>query len=180
MAAPAKGKSLTYWLGKKRFSRRRQGDETATPYALSTLLSALEPKDFPEQRQRCPVTDSQWRDAVGERVARRTYPKQLEKDGTLVVLVTHSVWSQELTMLSKELCERLRAQGHYVKSLRFVSGVMPKYVGAFERSVVRKVPNPVPLSDRLRAELQSIDDDKLRETIATTMALSLAKGFSNE
>ena len=173
----SKGKSLLFWLSKKRHKkkRRRRGDKGAVPRSIEEVLRKLEPGVFEAQRQRCPVSHAQWQEVAGIRIADRSEPRRLDPDGTLLITVTSSVWAQELSMLSMSLTERLRAQGHRVKTLRFVIGnVTPPRRGP-QRFESRVVPAPDPIPAELERELASIDDDELRGIIEKTAASSLAR-----
>lgn len=170
-----KGKSLLFWLGKKRHRRRRRrGDAGAQPRSIEQILSALEPGVFEAQRQRCPVSHAQWQQVAGIRVADRSEPRRLDPDGTLVVTVTSSVWAQELSMLSASLCERLRAQGHRVKALRFAIGQVSPPRRGVPRYESRVVPPPEPIPDEIERELAAIEDEGLRSVIEKAAATSLA------
>lgn len=175
MAKQSKGKSLLYWLNKKRQRRRRRrGDQGAYPRSIQDVLRTLEPEVFQAERERCPVTHAQWQEVVGIRIADRSVPRRLDPDGTLLIGVTSSVWAQELSLLSTSLCERLRSNGHKVKGLRFAVGqVTPPRRGP-ERFEPRYVPAPVPIPRELKQEIDAIDDENLRDIIAKAAASSLA------
>jgi predicted nucleic acid-binding Zn ribbon protein len=49
-----------------------------------------------------------WSDAVGETIGAEAQPVG-ERDGTVVVACSSSVWAQELELLAPELVERLNA-----------------------------------------------------------------------
>jgi hypothetical protein len=175
MAGQSKGKSLLYWLNKKRQRRRRRrGDKGAYPRTIQDVLQALEPEVFQAERERCPVTHAQWQEVVGIRIADRSVPRRLDPDGTLLVGVTSSVWAQELSLLSSSLCQGLRANGHKVRSLRFSVGqVVPPRRGP-ERYEPRYVPAPVPIPGELQQEINAIEDEGLRDVIEKAAASSLA------
>lgn len=175
MAGQSKGRSLLYWLNKKRQRRRRRrGDQGAFPRTIQDVLRALEPEVFQAERELCPVTHAQWQEVVGIRIADRSVPRRLDPDGTLLVGVTSSVWAQELSLLSTSLCQGLRANGHKVKSLRFSVGqVVPPRRGP-ERYEPRYVPAPVPIPGELQQELNEIEDEGLRDVIEKAAASSLA------
>jgi hypothetical protein len=174
MTIQSKGKSLVFWLQKKRFRRRRRGDRGTGFRTLEDVLAVLEPGVFQAERERCPVTRAQWQEVVGLRIAQRSAPRRLESDGALLVTVTSSVWAQELSMLSMTLCERLRSQGHEVKTVRFLVGAVDPVRRGPERFELRHVPAPAPIPREIRRDLEAIEDEELRDAIAAAMASSLA------
>lgn len=106
-----------------------------------------------------------WREAVGLRIAERTRPGRVE-GRTLEVQVESSVWAQELSLLSRTLCERLRERGIAVSQLRF--RVRPMTT---ERATPARRPPPpasarAPLPAELEARLARVEDLELREAIA--------------
>ncbi len=144
------------------------------PHSLQELLTALEPEVFREERARCPISATQWQDAVGIRIADRSSPRRLDGDGTLLIAVTSSVWAQELSMLSSTVCHRLQAQGHNVTTVRFVVAAVESVRRAPERFEPRYVPAPVPLPEDLQQDVDAIEDEQLRETMERAIAASLA------
>jgi predicted nucleic acid-binding Zn ribbon protein len=73
---------------------------------------------------------ARWVDAAGEAVAREAEPVA-EREGTVTVRCSSSVWASELQLLSEDLLgrlnSRLAAAGERpaVKALRFVTGGRP-------------------------------------------------------
>lgn len=174
MTIQTKGKSLVYWLQKRRYRRRRRGDRGTGLRSLEDVLAVLEPGVFQAERERCPVTRAQWQEVVGLRIAQRSAPRRLEPDETLLVTVTSSVWAQELSMLSSTVCERLRSQGHAVRTVRFVVGAVDPVRRGPERYELRHVPAPAPIPREIRSDLEAIEDEDLRNVIEAAMASSLA------
>jgi Dna[CI] antecedent DciA-like protein len=110
-----------------------------------------------------------WKRAVGERLAQKTYPERMQ-DGLLTVRVPSSTWAQELSLLSEVVLERLRAAGHRVQKLRFhvAAGKLPLEPPV---TVVRRAELP----SSLAASLARVDDLELRAAIADAASLSLAR-----
>jgi hypothetical protein len=110
-----------------------------------------------------------WKRAVGERLAQKTYPERMQ-DGLLTVRVPSSTWAQELSLLSEVVLERLRAAGHRVQKLRFhvAAGKSPLEPPV---TVVRRAELP----GSLAASLARVEDPELRAAIAEAASLSLAR-----
>ena len=112
-----------------------------------------------------------WRRAVGPRIAERATPGRLER-GVLSVHVASSVWAQELSLLERELCERLHAAGLGVSSLRFRVSARPSTA----RPAPKRAPTPPPpLPPELAERLKHVDDPELRATIADAAGHWLAE-----
>ena len=122
-----------------------------------------------------------WPAAVGETVARNAWPARLTRDGTLVVHASSATWAFELGRMAAEILERLRAEAgaDSPPTLRFVPGPIPE--PAAEPAERRAPPRPeVVAEDRLGAAeiAAAIEDEELRETVARTVAASLARSRS--
>jgi predicted nucleic acid-binding Zn ribbon protein len=90
--------------------------------ALAEVTAGLAPATTLARVQGC------WRDALGDAVSAEAKPVG-ERDGTVVVACTSSVWAQELDLLGPELLERLNRAlgpsaggGATVRGLRFRVG----------------------------------------------------------
>ena len=70
--------------------------------ALAEITATLAPATTLARVQAC------WRDAVGETIGGEAQPVG-ERDGTVVVACSSSLWAQELELLGPELVERLNA-----------------------------------------------------------------------
>jgi predicted nucleic acid-binding Zn ribbon protein len=70
--------------------------------ALADLTAELAPATTLARVQGC------WGEAVGETIGSEAEPVG-ERDGTVVVACSSSVWAQELELLAPELVERLNA-----------------------------------------------------------------------
>lgn len=118
-----------------------------------------------------PIDRETWRRAVGDRVASRTVLGQLEH-GRLDVLVSSSVWAQELSLLSRDVVERLRRLGFPVDRIRFRVGPIPNL-----EPLARVVPaaNPARLPPSLAQLLEQVDDPGLRASIAEAASHSLGR-----
>jgi predicted nucleic acid-binding Zn ribbon protein len=65
-----------------------------------------------------------WEAAAGAEIARHSEPAS-EQDGVVTVRCRSGVWAAELSMMSRQLLERLnatRAPGRQVREIRFVVG----------------------------------------------------------
>lgn len=115
------------------------------------------------------ISLADWRRAVGDRLAQRTYPERIN-EGVLTVRVPSSTWAQEMSFLSDVVLERLGAAGHRVQKLRFQVGK-----GAPVPEVPVVVVRRAALPEALVASLARLDDPELREAITEAASLSLAR-----
>lgn len=169
---PVTHTSLLHWLRARR-THRRSGDPDTDPRSLESILGQLEP-NASSHAAPAAVSDSDWRSVVGLRVAERTYPQRIDQRGTLVIITTHSVWTQELSLMSSSICQRLQSRGYPITSLRFSVGSLPAPSGRFERLEVRRVAAPKSIPPSIRDQLGAIDDEKLRAVLASVISRSLS------
>jgi hypothetical protein len=153
-----------------RGKRRRRFDLKA-PEPLEDVLSRAGEARFAKTRP--PISHTDWRAAVGLRIAERAKPVSLER-GTLLVKVATSVWANELQMLAPELVLRLKQRGHKVEQMRFRVGALDDTPRPPERRVTRKVPAPTPLSPELKKAASRIKDDELRKAVEDAASANLA------
>ena len=155
-------------------SSRRQ------PPGPSTLADVLEgTRRVTLQRTRAAVDKGTWRQAVGTRIADRTEVGQL-RDGELMVHVASAAWAQELSLLTREILERLASHGVKAERIRF--RVRPE-LGAARPKPGSPAPGqgpvsarpPAKLPDELRARLTHVVDDELRGAIAGAASLAFAR-----
>ena len=96
-----------------------------------------------------------WPDIVGETIARRTEIASL-KFHTATVKVSGAMWIQELSLMTPQILERIRAHlgDDTVRELRFVRGAISR----------RKPPRlrPVTRAPRRAIELPELKDPELR------------------
>jgi hypothetical protein len=113
------------------------------------------------------VSLSQWRSAVGDRIAARSRPGKLV-EGLLNVIVASSPWAQELSLLSETIVRRLGEQGLLVRRLRFSTGPIEPIASAEppHRVTRRELP------PALRARLAKITDPELRRAIEEAATLA--------
>jgi len=108
---------------------------------------------------------SSWKEIVGERIARNTHPYKIQK-GILFVSTFSSVWSQELSLMSQEIKERINSflGEDVIKEMRF-------YPRGVDRQPVIETPSreiaPRELNKTQVQEIEElagqIEDDALRE-----------------
>jgi hypothetical protein len=120
-----------------------------------------------------PLPDRVWRTAVGHAIADRSRPVSLE-NGVLVVRVAGSVWSQELTLLERNIRAELELHGFRVRELRFRVGQIEPIERPPERRTARQMPPPAPTPIELTRVLASVADTDLRTIIETTARGNLA------
>jgi hypothetical protein len=119
-----------------------------------------------------PVSNRDWERAVGTRIAAKTRPARLV-EGTLTVIATSPIWSNELSLLAEPILERLRAMGVKVRELRFRVGSIEPDVGA-NRRPAKLSPRPVEVEAEIGAELAKVEDEGLREALAAAAGRMLA------
>ena len=119
-----------------------------------------------------------WPTAVGEQIAQNAWPARLARDGTLYVSTASSAWAFELTQLAPTMLQRLQERlGEQAPGgLRFAPGKLPDApVGAPERAAQTAL-DPAPEHHELASALtEGIEDESLREVVAKTAAMSLAR-----
>jgi hypothetical protein len=110
-----------------------------------------------------------WLAAVGDEIARNSWPARTQADGTLVVHVRDAIWGFELTQRAVEISSRLPDRPR----LRFVPGELPQ-----------PAPDPLPPPPaeatpeqaREAAALASpIEDANLRESVAKVIKAALVR-----
>jgi hypothetical protein len=119
-----------------------------------------------------------WPAAVGDGISRNAWPGRIARDGTLQVAVASSAWAFELAQLAPTILERLReALGETApSSLKFAPGPIPEAISDPD-AVARREPVPPTSEQRAQAAglATAIEDEKLREIVTKTAALSLAR-----
>jgi predicted nucleic acid-binding Zn ribbon protein len=136
---------------------------------LGNLLAGA--RDAASAASGASIAPDVWRKIVGDRVADVTRAGRL-RDGTLNVQTKSHVWAQELSLLSEDILERLRAAGLNVQRVRFYAQKLESMPAEAPR---KAPPPPAPLPAELRARLESIEDPELRSIIAEAAAHSLAR-----
>ena len=118
-----------------------------------------------------------WPAAVGEQIARNSWPARVARDGTLHVHTSSSTWAFELEQLAADIRGRLGKLAP--PRIRFAPGPLPEPDLSAPETTVEDVAQPS-LEDRgAAAQLAArIDDEKLRNLVARAAAASLAKARS--
>jgi hypothetical protein len=121
---------------------------------------------------------SAWPGLAGEQIARNAWPARIARDGTLHVATSSSAWAFELAQLAPQLLERLRsALGEGApQALRFAPGKLPEPAESEPGAAVGERSDPSPEHRELASALtEPIEDESLREVVAKTAAMSLAR-----
>lgn len=123
-----------------------------------------------------------WPDAVGDAIARNSWPGRVARDGTLHVNTSSSAWAFELSQLRPTILERLRESAPEAapKELRFAPGPLPE--PAREEAVATVSPPSAVTSEALdEAErlAAGIDDETLRKLVARAAAASLSRASAD-
>ncbi len=65
-----------------------------------------------------------WPEIVGEQIAAVAIPEKIVRGKTLLVRVEDAVWAQELSMMKKEILERIfqHGSGALIEDIRFATG----------------------------------------------------------
>jgi hypothetical protein len=144
---------------------RRVGDDVARELSRFGPASGM-----------APLVEA-WPAAVGEAVARNSWPARLGRDGTLHVHARDSVWAFELTARAEEI--RTRLGDSPPARLAFAPGPLPEPGSEAVEEVVRGPLEPAP-EHRTQAEslVRGIRDGELREIVAKTVACGLAAAAS--
>ena len=150
---------------------RRARDPVAFPEPLAAILDRAGESRF--CRTKVAIEPALWRDAVGARIAERVRPLSIFGD-TLVLRVPSSVWANEISLLTEELCARLRVRGVEVRELRFRVGDTPQPDRPPQRRVARTVPPTAAIPQDVKQSLELVKDDALRGFIARAVAANLA------
>ena len=123
-----------------------------------------------------------WPGAVGPEIVANAWPARIGRDGTLHVNASSSTWAFELGQLAPKISERLREKlGETApKALRFSVGHLPEAGAPEPADTPAEAAQPSPEDVKKGAELASgIDGAELREAVARTASLSLARAASD-
>jgi hypothetical protein len=150
---------------------KRKRSHLATPEPLRAILDRAGENRFARHRE--PIPAALWRDAVGARIAERALPITLENE-VLLLRVPTSVWANELSLLSDEVCARLRDRGVVARELRFRVGPLPPIDRPPERRIARTVPAVRAVPDELARVLAGVEDLGLRQAIERAAQANLA------
>jgi hypothetical protein len=150
---------------------RRSRLKLFAPESLRAILDRAGENRFARGRDAIPP--ALWREAVGARIAERAVPVSLE-DGTLLLRVPTSVWANELSLLTDEICARLKERGVIARELRFRVGAVPPVERPPERRIARAVPVVREVPAELARVLATVSDPELRQAIESAAAANLA------
>ncbi len=145
------------------------------PTALGDVLEGARRTTL--QRSRAALDRETWRRAVGRRIAERTEVGQL-RSGELTIYVASAAWAQELSLLTREILERLPRHGVKAERVRF--RVKPELGRPAAEPQPVVTPPARPLPAELDARLGRIEDDTLRAAIGGAAALALSRLASAE
>lgn len=121
-----------------------------------------------------PVSERDWEEAVGSRVARRAQPLRLER-GVLYVRVANAAWSNELSLLADDILAQLKERGMAVESLRFSVGPISRAQATRQYGPPKQAPPPdAELPSELKEQVDEIAHPELKDAIAGAAAKLLA------
>ena len=121
-----------------------------------------------------PVSQRDWEEAVGSRVARRTQPLRLER-GVLYVRVANAAWSNELSLLADDILAQLTRRGLAVEALRFSVGPISRAQATRHHGPPKQAPPPdAELPPELKEQVGAIANPELKDAIAGAAAKLLA------
>jgi hypothetical protein len=119
-----------------------------------------------------------WPRAVGEEIARNSWPARLGRDGTLHVHTQDSIWAFELTTRADEIRARLAELAP--RRLAFAPGPLPTPPAESTEEVRERPPEPtaehIAKADSLA---RGIRDEDLRKVVAKAAAASLANAVND-
>jgi hypothetical protein len=124
-------------------------------------------------RVRPPIPAKVWRAAVGPRIAERAVPLSIYGDA-LLLRVASSVWAHELSLLTEDVCLRLREHGVNVHELRFRVGAMTPIERPPERRTAKAVPKTREVPQELAGALAQVEGVELRLAIEQAIGSNLA------
>ena len=113
-----------------------------------------------------------WPEAVGEGIARNSWPSRIARDGTLHVNTADSVWAFELSQRGPEIAERIG-----VPTIRFAPGPL----ASTDRPTCEPLVVEPTREQRIEAAgiAAGIEDENLRKTVERAVGFSLANGRSD-
>lgn len=165
-------KNLAQWIARQPARGRKARGKGTVPSSLGELIAGLEDGFGTEGG---PVTQQVWQEIVGTRIADRSQPWRLDASATLLVRVADAIWAQELSLLASSIIARLGSKGVRVSGLRFVIGQVAAPRRGPTRFERRTVAAPVELPATLKAEVEAIEDEGLRNALKAAAAASLAE-----
>jgi predicted nucleic acid-binding Zn ribbon protein len=59
----------------------------------------------------------EWAELVGHQISEVTHPREVLRDGTLIVTVKSAAWMQELQLMSPEILKQLGKRGKGIKRI---------------------------------------------------------------
>jgi predicted nucleic acid-binding Zn ribbon protein len=92
----------------------------ATP--LSEALETYFERHGMKRRIRQASVIPEWADLVGPQIANVTNPREVLRDGTLIVSVKSAAWMQELQMMSPEILRQLGTRKKNIKRIMWRAG----------------------------------------------------------
>ncbi len=109
-----------------------------------------------------------WKEVVGNKVASHTQPTRIRK-GVLFVNASSSVWAQELSLVKKELTEKINKhlKNELVKDIRFSS----RGIKAEESTDIKRTPQvrKTTLSSKeigaIKKTTQGLENQEIRESL---------------
>ncbi len=120
----------------------------------------------------CSIDRESWRRVLGDRIAQRSEPEAIHGN-TLTVLVSSSVWAQELSLLAPEIIGRLQDAGFSISELRWRVGrpksAVPSKLRPAAISPLKRLPS------NLQQALRSVTDAELHAAISEAAAYVMAR-----
>lgn len=121
---------------------------------------------------------SVWGEVVGDRVAKNSAPKQINR-GALVVITKNPTWTQQLTMMKEKIIKKLnkRLGDDIVKEIRFIQGEIPVELETLPHVPKDKktVPPSKTAMKRLKKLTEDIEDEELKEFIGSVLKKALSQ-----
>ena len=116
-----------------------------------------------------------WAEVVGERVSRHSAPIRTSGD-SLVVHCSSSIWASELTLLARDIAERLRGRlGERMPArLRFEVGELPRLAPQPQGGVHAVDPTR---AAHARSLASGVADERLRDALANAISRAGSGGL---
>ena len=120
-----------------------------------------------------------WQKAVGEVIAEKTFPMRM-RNGVLYVIVTNSVWLQELHFMKGLILQKLQrlVGDSHLQDLRFNLGAIDPPAADREGKNIKRVIGEENLNkeeqDRVEQAIAGISNQEMRESLRRIYSKALA------
>ena len=107
--------------------------DNKAPMIGEILTGYLERRKLQPRLQQASVIND-WKELVGQQLAKVTEPDSVDRDGTLRVRVQSAAWLQELQLMSPTIIKELARKGKRIKRIWWTLGTMSTTQNSVSRS----------------------------------------------